>query len=341
MADSTIVDISRQPITEKFSFIYTLSLSSSSDLDRQALDRLAKLAQEELAAKSTTADNNCPNSSNLSSTLTAPDEPASTINAQWYQTESSANFSNLDLSAIAASCGPAETVGNFSQPRSNYLSKLLLAGSCTYMMLAVWWFFGHHGKYLLATIGGKQNVILSKSDAEFIDYMERSLAAIDSENSQRDDNAAKDRDSQVVYVPVYSPQTTASNAQPLTTLPQTSIATNQPPAIAPPLEAIKIPSPPPLPAPTPMAESSTSSQTDASKTATASVSKPTVEHTLIGILELGDRSAALFKIKGATKQIWQGQEINNSGWTLESVTEQEVQISHQGEVRTLSVGEKF
>lgn len=54
----------------------------------------------------------------------------------------------------------------------------------------------------------------------------------------------------------------------------------------------------------------------------------------------GDRSAALIKVQGQTRRVWAGEEIND-GWILESIANQQANISYQGEVRSISVGETF
>lgn len=64
-------------------------------------------------------------------------------------------------------------------------------------------------------------------------------------------------------------------------------------------------------------------------------------HTLVGLLELGDHSAALFEINGVTQRINIGESIGASGWTLVSVANQEAVVRRNGEVRSVYVGQKF
>lgn len=74
----------------------------------------------------------------------------------------------------------------------------------------------------------------------------------------------------------------------------------------------------------------------------ASVSAvPTSQHTLVGLLESGDRSAALFDIDGSTQRFYVGEGIGASGWILVSVANQEAMIRRNGEVRSVFVGQKF
>lgn len=66
-----------------------------------------------------------------------------------------------------------------------------------------------------------------------------------------------------------------------------------------------------------------------------------VAHVLVGVLELGDRSAALFEINGVSQRVYIGERIGNAGWTLVSVANQEVVIRRNGEVRSIYIGQQF
>ena len=57
------------------------------------------------------------------------------------------------------------------------------------------------------------------------------------------------------------------------------------------------------------------------------VAAPT--HTLEGLLELGDKSAALFKVDGVTRRIDIGESIGSSGWTLVEVSKGEAGCASQ------------
>jgi hypothetical protein len=64
-------------------------------------------------------------------------------------------------------------------------------------------------------------------------------------------------------------------------------------------------------------------------------------HSLVGILELGDRSAALFEISGVSQRVYIGERIGSSGWSLVSVSNEEVVIRRNGEVRSIFIGQRF
>ncbi len=64
-------------------------------------------------------------------------------------------------------------------------------------------------------------------------------------------------------------------------------------------------------------------------------------NTLEGLLELGNKSAALFKIDGVTRRINMGESIGESGWTLVNVSNGEAVIRRNGEVRSIYAGQKL
>ncbi|MEH1940118.1 MAG: hypothetical protein V7L01_07875 [Nostoc sp.] len=64
-------------------------------------------------------------------------------------------------------------------------------------------------------------------------------------------------------------------------------------------------------------------------------------NTLEGLLELGNKSAALFKIDGVTRRINMGESIGSSGWTLVDVNNGEAVIRRNGEVRSIYAGQKL
>ena len=64
-------------------------------------------------------------------------------------------------------------------------------------------------------------------------------------------------------------------------------------------------------------------------------------NTLVGILELGERSAALFEVEGVARRIYVGENIGSSGWTLVNVANQKAVIRRNGEVRSVFVGQQF
>lgn len=87
-------------------------------------------------------------------------------------------------------------------------------------------------------------------------------------------------------------------------------------------------------------------------TATASLPQPeatTIQQVYVpayaaeleGLLELGQKSAALFKIEGVTRRINLGENIGASGWTLVDVSKGGAIIRRNGEVRSIYAGQKL
>ncbi|MBV6627556.1 MAG: hypothetical protein KI793_32310 [Rivularia sp. (in: Bacteria)] len=70
-------------------------------------------------------------------------------------------------------------------------------------------------------------------------------------------------------------------------------------------------------------------------------SVPTSSHVLEGLLELGEQSAALFKVNGVSRRVQKGETIGASGWTLVDVANGEAIIRRNGEVRSIFAGQKF
>lgn len=159
----------------------------------------------------------------------------------------------------------------------------------------------------------------------------------------------------VIVPPAAAPKTASSSASPTTSgvlpttpaIPRTSVAPVTPsaPAVSP--EAApssgRILAREPERQPEAAPEASTAPQPAEPTPAESSPASeaPTTIHTLVGILELGDRSAALFEIEGVARRIYVGESIGASGWTLAEVKNQEAVIRKGGEVRSIFVGQKF
>ncbi|MEL6581400.1 MAG: hypothetical protein AAFQ14_16785 [Cyanobacteria bacterium J06621_12] len=329
-------DASHRQVIHKFSFINSLNLSrvqsghfpldlgeSHSD---QAFDQQQnKVNQAQLASKTQTQE------ATASAIITTADVTA-TIDTNWYQPTSDYSLSLAEIINSGSDGYLKPDLNHSSSNKRGYLGKILFALACSYCLFVIWWVFGHQSNKILTVLTGGKNIVLTKSDVEFIDYMERSLDQID-----REIVAQKKSNEEVVYVPVYTPSPAVKSNVPLAASPRstpyqspTQTATPQP---------LPIPAPPPLPAPTPITSNSGQNTASASS---AIATKPQINHTLIGVLELGgDRSAALVKVQGKTRRVWIGEKINTDGWLLESVGNQRANISYQGQVRSISVGETF
>jgi hypothetical protein len=71
------------------------------------------------------------------------------------------------------------------------------------------------------------------------------------------------------------------------------------------------------------------------------VSIPIYSAQLEGLLELGNKSVALFKVDGISRRINLGENIGATGWTLVEVSNGEAIIRRNGEVRSIYTGQKL
>lgn len=336
-------------VSQEFSFIESLSLSRSkhrhspSNLGKLDPDLALSFQQQRISHDGHDGQISVTKTQKTQkqpSAIVTTSNTATTIDSNWYQPTADYSLNLAEIIHATKNNYPESNLRSSlnSSARSDYLGKMLFALACSYSLFVLWWLFGHQGQNLLIGLMGGKNVVLSKSDVEFIDYMERSLNQIDRQVAAKQKN-----NEQVVYVPVYTPAPTtpniaSSNSNLPLALPNSSISDVPPPELAP-AEPLAIPAPPPLPAPTPITDHADNS---APSNQVAIAPKPNINYTLMGVLELGgDRSAALVKVQGQTRRVWLGEEINADGWILESIANQQANISYQGEVRSISVGETF
>ena len=206
------------------------------------------------------------------------------------------------------------------------------------------WQFFSWGQRFISPATNSQLIVdpqeIATADARFANYMRRSLELIDRQIAARQEVATAPTpvettptsepvaNSQVpvpnrvptvlerVYIPVYRPPSplSPSLASPGLTPEVPGAETPIPPSLI-----AAAPLPPALPMP-PLQPST---------------------HTLVGVLELGDRSAALFDIDGVTRRIKIGEPVGASGWMLADISNQEAIVRRNGEVRSIYVGQKF
>lgn len=193
-------------------------------------------------------------------------------------------------------------------------------------------------------------------DAEFSRYLQRALAMIEQQPNSGSTIAAPAVPNSINLAPPLVPPLIPS-LSPLPTSPlETPVGdrvyvpiypTSQSPAANPPTRVplpAQIPAVPtvpqsvPLPANLPVLPTPTASATTASSPSPATSA---TKYTLVGVLELGDRSTALFESNGVARRINIGESIGTSGWSLVEVNNQEAIIRRNGEVRSIYVGQSF
>ena len=229
--------------------------------------------------------------------------------------------------------------------RTNHLDKIFFVSSLLFLTGVIVWLYSQEKLTILPAFQPTTPTVAIDTeklaqDAEFADYMQRSLTAIANTKKHQAEPAKTTKTAEVtpkvierIYVPVYQPQ------------PQPTAAVYSPvrsSGVRVPATGALPPPPPPLRLPTaqiPTQSPQSPPAIAASEVATAPA--PTPSHTLVGSLDLGDRSAALFEINGNTQRIWVGEQIGNSSWKLVSVHNEKVVISNNGRERNVQVGEKF
>ena len=210
------------------------------------------------------------------------------------------------------------------------LDKVIFVIACIYLGWVVAWLISQKNAPI------SQNSTTSQEDKKFIAYLQSSLAIIDrqSQTSSPDPNpAAKNNPSPVVPVPPAPPA---------------NLPVNNTPQI---IERIYVPVYPQTPETTAKLVPVTPSNTDISAPplpAAPQENRPVaaviptnnqVKNILVGVMDLGDRSTALFDNKGITTRISPGEFIN--GWTLVEVGNQQVILSRNGQTKVLEVGQSF
>ncbi|GCE59587.1 hypothetical protein [Microcystis aeruginosa] len=210
------------------------------------------------------------------------------------------------------------------------LDKVIFVIACIYLGWVVAWLISQKNAPI------SQNGTISQEDKKFIAYLQSSLAIIDrqSQTLSPDPNpAAKNNPSPVV---------------PVLPAPPANLPVNNTPQI---IERIYVPVYPQTPETTAKLVPVTPSNTDIAAPplpAAPEVKPPVaaviptndqVKNTLVGVMDLGDRSTALFDNKGITTRISPGEFVN--GWTLVEVGNQQVILSRNGQTKVLEVGQSF
>ncbi len=200
----------------------------------------------------------------------------------------------------------------------------------------IWWVLQRQGQPSTAEVMATGET-LPAGDREFLSYMERSLVVLEQRTEQRPSEADSLPNISVaaangpavlerVYVPIYQPPQSAAMIPVPVPVPTATLPQPQPQIAA----SVTTPN---APAPEPSAEDQTA--------AVIPNIAPMINHVLIGVLELGDRSAALFEINGVPQRVQMGESVGSSGWMLVSVSNDEAIVRRNGEVRSIYIGQTF
>jgi hypothetical protein len=230
-----------------------------------------------------------------------------------------------------------------AQKTSRLLDRVVAIAACTSVIFAASIWIARYG---LADIIQQRTAVLPPSTsqpdpeaAQFAEEVKQSFIAISNKEKEKAaiaTNAPQPNLStlplannpqlasafQPIYVPVYQPPTPANPVGLMPAPANTASPTN--PAPLAPVTTAPVPnnapvSPPPAPA------------------AVASVPSTT----LVGILDIGDRSSAMFEMNGSVQSVLVGDRVAGNGWILNRITQQEAILKRGNETKTLYVGQKF
>lgn len=208
-------------------------------------------------------------------------------------------------------------------PRRSWDRLLLGAGFVALVVpLGIWLFVEHQQQASRPTPTATVQKSPEPPHMAFANYLQRSLEAIGRKQGGQ---------SPVLISPSPLP-TVAVNANPSPSASPSSKASPAP-------KRIYIPVPPTT---TIVRNTPTATIAPVSPTARPETpATPAVTYSLVGVLELGDRSAALFEINGVTQRFQLGESIGTSGWRLVEISKQQAIIRRNGEVRSVFVGQKL
>ncbi|MFM7470378.1 MAG: hypothetical protein ACKO5P_02540 [Nodosilinea sp.] len=263
------------------------------------------------------------------------------------QPDLSSDSPDLQVDAVEPSQALITTPGNaldswVAEPEANptpaaaaksrwgrFLDHFLLLSTGLSLLGLLIFFWMHQRQATLQVAGGaatQPTTAVSQADAEFVQYLQRSLEVIGKKAEQIKASG---------QVPIQA----APGDLPL--VPPLGLTNGAAPAGGPinVIERIYIPYQ--APGSAPVSPSSQAISPTATTSATSPTPTPGVSHVLVGVLELGDRSAALFDINGIPQRVYIGEAIGSAGWSLVSVSREEVRIRRNGEVRSIYIGQEF
>lgn len=248
------------------------------------------------------------------------------------------NQSLAELNAVAIAPEVA-TPPPPAQTQNRWLPFLFTAG-CVSVALAVmgWWLYvdGKYRQQVAVAPNPETNSPGAANTQQFAEYLQKSLRNIEQQPSPT---------AGVALTPERNP---AAPGLPTVVIPRSTLPAPGVNSAVPGSERVYVPVyqlptnlyPPGTPvAPLPNLPQQTKPKPGAaSKTATSS---PAVARKLVGVLEQGNNSVALFEINGVTQRYELGESIGSSGWTLVEVSKNQAIVRRNGEVRSLFVGHSF
>ena len=232
--------------------------------------------------------------------------------------------------------------------KSNLLERVLLVAACSSALIAAVMWTINHGIWL-----GKQSVSVKQVNSQnisdsksFGEEIRRMLAEVTNKNRAiaTNPNGTIGSNIALMSAPLLSnmPLPVGANNPFGNVLQQPMyVPVYQPPA----LNGTNVPSPLALP---PVTSNNVLDVSNAAPNVRHNQNPPLIQaaapvpsYTLIGVLDLGDRSTAMFDINGSVQSIGVGKGIGNAGWILSRVSQQEITLKRGKEIKTVFVGQKF
>jgi len=233
--------------------------------------------------------------------------------------------------------------------KSNLLERILLVAACSSALIAAIMWTINHGIWL-----GKQSVSVKQVNSQnisdsksFGEEIRRMLAEVADKNRAI---AATNLNGTIgSNIPLMSATLLSNMPLPVGANNPFGNVLQQPmyvPVYQPPsLNGTNVPSPLALP---PVTSNNVLDISNAAPNARQNQNSPFIQsavpvpsYTLIGVLDLGDRSTAMFDINGSVQSIGVGKGIGNAGWILSRVSQQEITLKRGKEIKTVFVGQKF
>jgi hypothetical protein len=226
--------------------------------------------------------------------------------------------------------------------------KGVLAGGMVYLLLVSAWILFQSRQTPTEAIAKADNAaMVTQADQQFMVYLQQSLETLKQPPVSPQTSAPGSPETLGPTVAISQRSATRhANSPPTAPLPLPSappMVGNPPAEVAPSTTVVEryyypvYPNNAAPPPPVSQAPAPPMMQAPPSVPMVASVTK----HNLVGILESGDRSSALFRWNDMTQKIQLGEAIGSSGWLLTSVVGQKAILSRQGKTRYLEVGQSF
>lgn len=245
-------------------------------------------------------------------------------------TEGEARFPQTDVRTDAQKTSSVKSGGN------RRWGKFLLGAVCVSALTAagIWW-MRQQPTLQTATAPSAPTTPAVSQEVAFGEYLKRSLRVIGGERSAQTETQSSSAVATDPAKPAAERSQTASGPATNNVIERVFVPLLQPGSNSnqgTPSNVVTLPS---LPKPDTAAPGQSDSTAPVPNIATGST------YELVGVLELGDRSAALFEVDGSSQRVYIGETIGGSGWSIVSISDEEVVVRRNGEVRSIYIGQQF